>query len=447
VPNVGRKAPKGKNHVQSIIISKEYYNLSQARKWLKENGYKADGLDETDKSFRFRQYDPDGNAFRYRTQKAKKGITLLLGFPKTKGEYQMPNFEMILNQKTKKAELHIYDSIGGYFGIRAKDVMDQLKEAGDVEEIDLFINSPGGVVFEAITIFNALKQHKAPVNVTIMGLAASGGSIIAMAGDTVKMAKGSFIMIHRGSGLTLGNASDHLDMAGKLEKIDQQLAGIYADRTGKSIDAITAWMDSETWFNADEAVDKGFADETTETEVKTALNFSNLDEFICKWRNMPEKVAAFLNTNSKIKRKEKPIMSKEKETRDEDRAATIKEIKAACPDADSEFILSQLEAENTLTQVQSNWLAEMKKRLDAQKEEIEKLKAQKKRPGFPPVGHDRPEDQPGNPIEAFQAAVRRWTSTGMKKPDAIAHLARTEPDLHEAYIEAYNKEHKKGGSR
>ena len=97
--------------------------------------------------------------------------------------------------KPSSAEISIYDQIGG-FGVSANDFIDELKELGDVEQINLRISSGGGSIVEGNTIFNALKRHGAKVITHVDSLAASMASVIAMAGDEIHMAENALLMIH-----------------------------------------------------------------------------------------------------------------------------------------------------------------------------------------------------------------------------------------------------------
>ena len=167
------------------------------------------------------------------------------------------------NKADKAAEILIYEDIGEGFwtsGITAAGFLKDLKALGDVNTIDIRINSNGGSVFDGIAIYNALKRHSATKNVYIDGIAASIASIIAMAGDTVTMGDGTFLMIHKASGLAMGNAAEMRATADILEGIDAQLVDIYANATGLDADVIENWMDAETWFNAADAISHGFAD-------------------------------------------------------------------------------------------------------------------------------------------------------------------------------------------
>jgi len=130
----------------------------------------------------------------------------------------------------------------------------------DAPEISVRINSPGGFTFDGIVIYNALRDHRATVNVTVDGLAASAASFIAMAGDTITMNRASEMMIHDAWGLIIGNAADMRDAADYFDKHSTTLASIYAARAGGSVESWREVMQAETWFSADEAVAAGLAD-------------------------------------------------------------------------------------------------------------------------------------------------------------------------------------------
>lgn len=162
------------------------------------------------------------------------------------------------------AELLIFDVIGRDFwsgeGVTATDVVNFLAEQDEDAEIHVRINSPGGSAFDGTAIYNALARDPRQVVIHIDGLAASAASLVAMAGDEIRMAENALLMIHGASGLTIGTAVDHEDMAAMLHKVDNALAGTYSARTGAKRDDVETWMNEETWMSSDEALDRGFAD-------------------------------------------------------------------------------------------------------------------------------------------------------------------------------------------
>ncbi|WP_377271918.1 head maturation protease, ClpP-related [Peterkaempfera sp. SMS 1(5)a] len=160
------------------------------------------------------------------------------------------------------AEVLLYDEIGGWWGTLAEDLVAELR-AITAPNITVRINSPGGSVFDGISIANALRAHPAAVTVQVDGLAASIASVIALAGDRLVMAPNSMLMIHDASGGCLGNAADMQQMADLLDKISDNIASAYASKAGGTSADWRQMMLAETWYNADEAVAAGLADEVT----------------------------------------------------------------------------------------------------------------------------------------------------------------------------------------
>src|SRR5262245_51278548 len=115
----------------------------------------------------------------------------------------MKTWYSIQAKKAGSAEIVIFDEIG-VWGITAKAFYDELKALGDIREIMLRVNSPGGDVFDGLAIYNMLKSHKARVNVTIDGIAASIASIIAMAGDHITMPGNTFMFVHDPLAIVIG---------------------------------------------------------------------------------------------------------------------------------------------------------------------------------------------------------------------------------------------------
>ena len=175
------------------------------------------------------------------------------------------------NEAGQTPELFIYDDIDDWYGISAQNVVDQIR-AMDAPEINVRINCRGGMVFEGIAIYNALRLHKANVHISIEGLAASIASVIAMAGDTVTIAENAMMMIHNPYGWASGDAEAMRKTAEVMDKIADSIAVSYTARTGKSIEELKALMDAETWFTAQEALDMGLVDQIDEP-VKAAACF------------------------------------------------------------------------------------------------------------------------------------------------------------------------------
>lgn len=174
--------------------------------------------------------------------------------------------------------IDLYDVIDDYYGVSASEFVKAINEIKD-GEIALHINSPGGDVFAARAMVAAIAAH--PLNITayVDGLAASAASYVALACDKVVMQKGSMLMIHCASTIVWGTSSDMTETASLLDKIDATIAADYERKTGKSLDELMAMMREETWMDADEAVEAGFADVVIDNEKGKAKNTWNLSAY------------------------------------------------------------------------------------------------------------------------------------------------------------------------
>jgi len=175
------------------------------------------------------------------------------------------------NQADKPSELLIYDVIGDWAGLSARQLVNDLKDL-DTSEITVRINSPGGSVFDGIAIYNALRHHKAHIHVRIEGLAASIASVIAMAGDTIHMAANALMMIHNPFGWVGGDAEELRKVADMLDKTTEVIAQTYAANSGLEVREIISLMNDETWFTATEAQGHGLVD-VVEEPVQLAAHF------------------------------------------------------------------------------------------------------------------------------------------------------------------------------
>lgn len=166
-------------------------------------------------------------------------------------------------------DVFVYDSVGGWFGLYADEFIDALGGV-TTSKINLRLNSPGGSVFEGITIANALRAHPAEVTVYVDGLAASIASVIMLAGDRVVMRPQSQVMIHAASGACYGDSTEMTKMAEVLTFQTRNIAEAYAEHTGRSVEEFLDYMAAETWFTAKEAVELGLADEAMPMKPRQA---------------------------------------------------------------------------------------------------------------------------------------------------------------------------------
>lgn len=160
------------------------------------------------------------------------------------------------------ATLRIYgpvDSWGGLWGVSAQDVTDILdKLSGDVTQVIVRVNSPGGEVFEGLAILNALRAHKASMTAVVDGLAASAASIITSGLDECVMSPGAMLMIHSPWTFSIGSSTDLRKDADVLDSIERSIVSVYRDKAGEKDWA--AILAAETWLADSEAVDFGLAD-------------------------------------------------------------------------------------------------------------------------------------------------------------------------------------------
>lgn len=160
-------------------------------------------------------------------------------------------------------DIGIFDVIGEDYwgeGVTAKRISAALRAIGKDQPVTVNINSPGGDMFEGLTIYSLLREHEGEVTIKVLGMAASAASIIAMAGDRIEIARAGFFMIHNAWSISIGDRNDHHAFADYLEPFDRAMGDIYASHTGIVAEDIGEMMDRETWIGGQAAVDQGFAD-------------------------------------------------------------------------------------------------------------------------------------------------------------------------------------------
>lgn len=167
-------------------------------------------------------------------------------------------------------KLRLTGYVGDYYfeeGFTSSDVVLALSQIEDAAELDVFLNSAGGVASEGAAIHALLSSRSGVTNVIIEGIAASAASLIAMAGATVTMSSGAVMMIHDPRNATFGDSAAHAKTIEELEAFATAYARVYAAKSGKSPEACREIMKAERWFNPEQAVEEGFADVTTETQA------------------------------------------------------------------------------------------------------------------------------------------------------------------------------------
>ncbi len=361
------------------------------------------------------------------------------------------NTDYILNQADpSRLEIRILDTIDPWNeDTSAKSVITQLLDHKDAQNIDVHITSNGGSVDEGLAIYGALLNHPAHVTAHITGYAYSMASVIAMAANTIKISSNAKLMIHNASTIAWGDKNDVTKTVEQLKQTDKQLAGIYAQRTGKPLATIEQWMNDTTFFTAAEAMDNGFVDEITPA-VKVAAVY--LTEQAAE--SEPDQQQTAQSTQSK------PASVSGQQ---EDITMTLKEILNACkgldrskPD-DAQFIMDQQEADATLEEIQAAWAETLQARIAARDKQIkdeqtahaEALANAQKNGGKPrtnlPIGEgngtltDENTEGTGDAKEDFLALVAKKVASGLSRDRAIYAAKKADPALYKNYLISCNK--------
>lgn len=166
--------------------------------------------------------------------------------------------------------LYLYGVIGDGWDISARSVVAALSQADTSQDLHVYLNTPGGDVFEGRAIMAELARFSGKKIAHIDSLCASAGTSIAIACNEIEMTEGAFFMIHNASGIAFGDKTDMRETADLLEKVEGAIVNDYVTKTGKDAAEIVAWMDAETWFDATEALDNGFIDRITPAAAASA---------------------------------------------------------------------------------------------------------------------------------------------------------------------------------
>ena len=201
--------------------------------------------------------------------------------------------------KANIGEVYIYGEITDFKwfdeDVTPTSIKDELAKIKNVDEVNVYVNSPGGGVFAGVAIYNELKRINVPVTAYVDGIAASIASLIVLAADRVVMPVNAMLMVHNPWTLAYGNANELRELADKLDKIsDSVLIETYAAKTGLSADELREMMDAETWLSGEEAVEQGFADELLEEQKIAAyyegdnVKFNNVEVHLNKFKAFPK---------------------------------------------------------------------------------------------------------------------------------------------------------------
>lgn len=246
---------------------------------------------------------------------------------------QLKFWNVMKNEEEKSAELILYGSIGSdeyWDDISDKAFKQDIENLGNVENITLHINSPGGSVFSAVAIANTLKNHKAKVTANIDGLAASAATIITSACDIVRMPKNALFMIHNPITFAYGNNQEMQKTLEMLDKVKNSIIETYLNKTKTDKETLSQLMDNETWMSAEEAKEYGFIDEILDENIEkevieNKLIINNMAFDITKFRNF--------KAGGKANKIQNPIMINNfVNNKKEEEKMTLEELKNKFPE-------------------------------------------------------------------------------------------------------------------
>jgi ATP-dependent Clp protease, protease subunit len=177
------------------------------------------------------------------------------------------------------AEVNILDYIGAW-GVNAKEFLGEFR-ALKASTVKVYVNSPGGSVFEALAIFNGMRATGKTIEIHILGVAASAASYIAMAGDKIVMPSNTMMFVHNPINAVYGNAEEMREMADVLDKIGASLMATYMKRWKGEEQALKDLFAAESYLTAAECLENGFCDEVTEEiTAEAAFDVDRLPEAV-----------------------------------------------------------------------------------------------------------------------------------------------------------------------
>lgn len=216
-------------------------------------------------------------------------------------------------------DMYVYGNVeGDYFDwwtwemveseTSANHFRNELAKYPDVKQINIYINSYGGSVFEGTAIYSQLRRHQAQKTVYIDGFACSVASVIAMAGDKVIMPKNTMMMIHNMWNIVAGNATQLRKAADDLDVIMEGNRQSYLQKSGGKIteEKLIELLEAETWLTADQCIEYGFADELLEKEA-------DLTEAKQMLQKMNKTLEQHLSYNKALAAQFKELMQKQKQ--------------------------------------------------------------------------------------------------------------------------------------
>jgi len=204
-------------------------------------------------------------------------------------------FSSVINKVTDNLDILLHDEIG-FWGDDSKTFNKLLADNKD-RTLDIDINSPGGEVFDGFAMYNAIVKHKAPVNITISGVAASIASVIAMAGDSKpEMPANTMLMVHKPYMYSGGDADEMRSKIDLLDKMQSNIIKSYQRHSDLPEAELNEMVNKTTWLTADEAGAGGFA-----TAIEEPIHISNMYDFsMYNYAEIPDHVKELYKNKKEI---------------------------------------------------------------------------------------------------------------------------------------------------
>lgn len=236
--------------------------------------------------------------------------------------YDNLRYEMKVDGES--ADIDVYGVIGGFFGdVTAQSFRSDLKNAGNVKQINLHVHSPGGNVFEGMAMYEMLRSHPAKVITYVDGLAASMGSVLMFAGEERHIVENGWVMIHNPSATVHGTAKDLRKSAEVAQKMQDKFINLYESNTSLTKEEIEQYMEDEAMFSAEEALEHGFAthiDGESEVDIAAYTGIST--------EKAPQALLTMVMSAAEKSNKKEPGENPKENERDIDMNITMELLKA-----------------------------------------------------------------------------------------------------------------------
>lgn len=261
----------------------------------------------------------------------------------------------------------------GQGGMTKEAFRELLAKADRSEELVLMVDSDGGSVFDGFAMYDDLAAYDGPTRAVIQSAAFSIAAFIPMACDEIEITPNGYLMIHNPMVDTFaGDDAEHASRADLLAKLKKTYAEAIAGRTGKTVEQVQEWMRAETYFSAQEAAEIGLVNRVLEVKRPSALAVVASG----KCKKLPHSVYASLRGGEQVDSSTTEELSNMADTKPT--AATIQEIKAACPKANSDFVLRCAERALPIAQVTAEYTEEQAKAMEELQAELDETKAKLK---------------------------------------------------------------------